>query len=484
MLERAHQPKDDLELRSVYRRLKYEELFLYQLRVQWQKYQRTYDKGHSKPYQIHQVKTFINTLPYALTEAQKQATNTIFKDLKSEHVMQRLLQGDTGSGKTVVAFLAMLAVMSAGYQVAFLAPTEILAEQQYDTIKRWLDTTPYAIALMTGSMSLEEKQTRIKQLKNHTLDGVIGTHAIFTGAIQYAKLGLVITDEQHRFGVHQRERLRNKGESPDVLYLSATPIPRTLTMTLFGDMDLTVINQKPEGRKQVITSLVPLKEAKNLNKTLIETISKGQQAYIIAPRIENSDMDLVSVETLFNYYQKVLPKIRFAMLHGRLKSHEKELLLRQYKNKDIDVLISTTVIEVGIHVPNATLMLIFHAERFGYAQIHQLRGRVGRSALQGQCMLIYRGDDTVKERLSVLETIDDGFKLSEEDLKQRGFGDVLGTLQSGYSTFAYSHDYQDIKILKLARDDAAQTVLSFIDKGYEDFNDLLKAIHVSNRIKS
>lgn len=481
LLKQVHQPQNMDSLNAVYRRLKYEELWLYQLHVQWLKYQRTHDQGHPKAYQIELVRDFVKTLPYELTEAQKLATNTIFKDLKSHHVMQRLVQGDTGSGKTIVAFLALLATMSAGYQVAFLAPTEILAEQHFNTLQSWLSKTPYQIELLTGSMQLNEKQTVIDKLKNHSIDGIVGTHALFSHATQYAKLGLVITDEQHRFGVNQREKLKHKGQSPDVLYLSATPIPRTLSMTLFGDMDLTIIDEKPIGRKPTKTMLMPINEARQLNTRIKETISKSQQVYVIAPRIDDSDADLVGIETLNAYYQKTFPNLRIASLHGRQKAVEKDMILRQFKQHKIDILIATTVIEVGIHVDNATLMIIFHAERFGYAQIHQLRGRVGRSALQGHCVLLYRGDDTVKKRLALLETIDDGFKLSEEDLKQRGFGDVLGTLQSGYSTFQYSHEYEDLKILKLARDDAADFVQSKINKRFTTFNDLLKSIRITNR---
>jgi len=458
-MQEVHEPTSEKNLKQVYRRLKYEELFLYQLKVQELKYLRGFQKGSQKHYDIDKVKAYINHLPFDLTQAQKQATNTLFKDLKSPHVMKRMLQGDTGSGKTVVAFLAMIAVITAGQQVAFMAPTEILANQHFDTFNTLFGNHKFIIERLTGSLNLSDRNRVKKGLREGIIDAVIGTHALLSKDLSFQQLGLVITDEQHRFGVSQRDTLKHKGSNPDILYLSATPIPRTLAMTLFSDIDLTVIQEKPRGRMTITTELAPLKQARKFNQMIESTLSKQEQIYIVAPRIDNDeDSSLVSTEQLYKYYKKTFPNTKIGLLHGKIKAKEKDGILKAFQARKIDILVSTTVIEVGIHVDYATLMLIFHAERFGYAQIHQLRGRVGRSHLQGQCILLYQGDEYTAERLSVLETTYDGFKLSEFDLKNRGFGDVLGTLQSGHKTFKYSNDFEDFKILKLAKDDAKEIV--------------------------
>jgi len=462
LLKEAHNPSGERILKQVMRRLKYEELFLYQLKVQYLKYQRAYYQGAVKNYNLDLIKTLIKDLPFELTEGQKMATNEIFKDLKSPHVMLRMLQGDTGSGKTVIAFLAMLAVMSSQHQVAFMAPTELLATQHAETFEKLFKHSKFRLKVLKGSLSLSDRKAIVKALRDGTIDGVFGTHVLFSKDIRFQSLGLVITDEQHRFGVMQRDRLKHKGSSPDVLYLSATPIPRTLAMTLFSDIDLSVIKEKPEGRKVNKTEILPIKKAKTLNPTILETLEQNQQVYIVAPRIETKDDDLISVEQLFDYYRKIFAKYHVGLLHGKMQASDKDKVLKAFKQGAINILVSTTVIEVGIHVDNANLMLIYHAERFGYAQIHQLRGRVGRNKAQGLCYLLYQGDEFTQDRLEILKTTHDGFELSEYDLKNRGFGDVLGTMQSGYKTFKYSNDFEDIKILKLAKEDAIKIIDTYI----------------------
>lgn len=464
LLKEAHNPSDERILKQVMRRLKYEEIYLYQLKVQYLKHQRAYYKGAVKDYDLGMIKSLINDLPFELTEGQKRATNEIFKDLKSPHVMHRMLQGDTGSGKTVIAFLAMLAVMSSQHQVAFMAPTELLATQHAETYEKLFKRAGFTLKVLKGSLTLSERKTIIKALREGAIDGVFGTHVLFSKDIRFQSLGLVITDEQHRFGVMQRDCLKHKGLSPDVLYLSATPIPRTLAMTLFSDIDLSVIKEKPEGRKVNKTEILPIQKAKILNSTILETLKQNQQVYIVAPRIETKDDDLLSVEQLYDYYRKTFAKDRVGLLHGKMHASDKDAVLTAFKQGDIDILVSTTVIEVGIHVDNANLMLIYHAERFGYAQIHQLRGRVGRNKAQGLCYLLYQGDEFTQDRLEILKTTHDGFELSEHDLKNRGFGDVLGTMQSGYKTFKYSNDFEDIKILKLAKEDAIKTIDTYLYK--------------------
>ncbi|MFH5881906.1 ATP-dependent DNA helicase RecG [Liberiplasma polymorphum] len=463
LYQKAHQPEDLETIIQVTRRLKYEELFIYQLKIQYIKYLSNKYKGISKSYKIEEVKAFIQELPYELHPSQKNAVNEIFKDLKSHKTMNRMLQGDTGSGKTIVAYLAMLACMSATYQVAFMAPTELLAEQQYAVIKQYTKNTSYKVKLLTGSTPKESRKEILEELSTHKIDAIVGTHALFSPGIKYNKLGLVITDEQHRFGVNQRKALEEKGQNPDILYLSATPIPRTLAHTFFGDMDVTTLDSRVDKATNMTTKLVAYKDKPFIRRTMQKILENHEQIYIVAPNIDDTEnQDIKGVYTVYNTVKKRYPNARVELLHGKLKADEKNTILRQFKHHEIDILVSTTVIEVGIHIPNASLMIIYHAERFGYAQLHQLRGRVGRGDKPGICLLIHDNQEESVERLKVLETVHDGFILSEQDLANRGFGDLVGIMQSGFIKFNYASSKEDLIILKHAKEDAETLILDHL----------------------
>ncbi len=458
LYELVHIPKNDEEVLLISQRLKYQELFMYQAKNVYQRQLRLSHQGVAKNYQSSVIKQALSALPFRLTDSQREVLKEIFIDLKEPMIMQRVLQGDTGSGKTIVAFLAMLAVFTSNYQVAFMAPTEILASQHY---KNWQDlfaTLEYKVALLTGSTSALDRKKIAKQLREHELDGVIGTHTLFSHDIHYAQLGLVITDEQHRFGVNQRAMLKNKGLLPDVIYLSATPIPRTLAMTLFGDMDLSIITDKPLGRKAIKTTVVSSKDKAIVRNKMVNTLAKKGQIFVVAPTIEESEQGVKGVKTVYEVIKERYPKARVGLLHARMKHEKKNTVLEAFYRGEIDILVSTTVIEVGIDVSNASLMVIYRAERFGYAQLHQLRGRVGRGIKESECIVIYEGTNEIKERLAVLETIHDGFTLSEYDLRLRGFGDILGVMQSGILRLNYANIDDDIELFKIAKEDALKVL--------------------------
>lgn len=452
----VHNPQNDQDLALIYHRLKYQELFLYQAKNVYQRQLRLSHQGFAKHYQTEIIKTAIASLPFKLTEAQKNVLKDIFIDLKEPIIMQRVLQGDTGSGKTIVAFISMLAAMSAGYQVAFMAPTEILAIQHKKTWDGLFSSVGFNVELLTGNVPSLERKELANKLRNHQVHGVIGTHVLFSHDIHYTKLGLVITDEQHRFGVNQRAMLKNKGELPDIIYLSATPIPRTLAMTLFGDMDISIITEKPVGRKAIKTSVVSVKDKLIVREKMLKTLKKRGQIFVVAPTIEETEQGLKGVKTVYEVIKERYPKANVNLLHAKLKTEKKQTILEAFYRGEIDILVSTTVIEVGIDVSNASLMVIYRAERFGYAQLHQLRGRVGRGTKESECLMIYEGAQEVKDRLKVLETIHDGFTLSEYDLRLRGFGDILGVMQSGILRLNYANIEKDLELFKEVRKDAYQ----------------------------
>ncbi|MFW6319392.1 MAG: ATP-dependent DNA helicase RecG [Bacillota bacterium] len=460
--KQIHKPKSEAILEAVKTRLTYETLFTYLLKVHIKKRFFTHQKAPTKTLDYPTIEAFIKTLPFTLTEGQNEALKAILNDLEKPVLMHRMLQGDTGSGKTIVALIAMIAVIQAGYQVAFMAPTEILAQQHYDTFNTLLKHTPYAIELLTGSTYKTERTRIEKGLKTNNVLGVVGTHALFSKGVEYHNLGLIITDEQHRFGVMQRRALSKKAIVPDQLHLSATPIPRSLAMTLFNDMDISTITTKPKNRVPITTKVMTKEAKETVRNAMRETLTKNEQIFIVAPVIEtNEDLKLFGVDTIYNVIKKRYKNARVGLLHGKLNANEKARIIDAFKHHELDIIVTTTVIEVGIDIPNATLMIIYHAERFGYAQLHQLRGRVGRSSKGGLCLMIYEGDKDTRDRIKKLETIHDGFTLSEYDLKQRGFGDIIGTVQSGKLEMFYTKDTDHIEQLKTINQETKDIVENY-----------------------
>ena len=452
-IRHLHNPVDEIKLKQSIKRTKYEELFVYMLKMNYLKQSKKIDHGLKRDISYDKVEQFIDDLPFELTRDQIKSVEEIYKDLTEDMRMNRLLQGDVGSGKTIVAFITMYINYLGGYQSALMAPTEILAQQHYQNSKELFKKYNIDIALLTGKTKTKEKKEIYEKLKNGTIDFIIGTHALFTDDVIYKNLGLVITDEQHRFGVNQRSNLKNKGTAPDILYMSATPIPRTYALTLYGDMDVSNIKTLPSGKKQIITTLKTEKEIKDVLTSMYNELKQRHQIYVVAPLIEESDkIDLKNVYDLEEKFNKAFGKIcNIDILHGKMKPSEKEEVMQKFKENKINILISTTVIEVGVDVKNATMMVIFDAERFGLSALHQLRGRVGRNNLQSYCILISNYE---KERLNVLTKTNDGFKVSEEDFLLRGSGDIFGLRQSGDMIFKMADLKQDFNILLKAKEDS------------------------------
>ena len=452
-IRHLHNPVDEIKLKQSIKRTKYEELFVYMLKMNYLKQSKKIDHGLKREISYDKVEQFIDDLPFELTRDQIKSVEEIYKDLIKDMRMNRLLQGDVGSGKTIVAFITMYINYLGGYQSALMAPTEILAQQHYQNSKELFKKYNIDIALLTGKTKTKEKKEIYEKLKNGTIDFIIGTHALFTDDVIYKNLGLVITDEQHRFGVNQRSNLKNKGITPDILYMSATPIPRTYALTLYGDMDVSNIKTLPSGKKQIITTLKTEKEIKDVLTSMYNELKQRHQIYVVAPLIEESDkIDLKNVYDLEEKFNKAFGKIcNIDILHGKMKPSEKEEVMQKFKENKINILISTTVIEVGVDVKNATMMVIFDAERFGLSALHQLRGRVGRNNLQSYCILISNYE---KERLNVLTKTNDGFKVSEEDFLLRGSGDIFGLRQSGDMIFKMADLKQDFNILLKAKEDS------------------------------
>lgn len=455
-----HNPSTKEKLKEASIRLKYEELFVYMSKINYLKLKNKNIKdGIEKDFDKEKLDKVIKSLPYELTADQKLVLNEILEDLTSKRRMNRLLQGDVGSGKTIISIIAMVANYLSGYQSALMVPTEILATQHYETMKEILKDLNVNIALLTGSLPKNKKDLIHEELKLGKIDMVVGTHALIQEEVVYKNLGLVITDEQHRFGVLQRTSLQNKGIMPDVLYMSATPIPRTYALTLYGDMDISTIRTLPKGRKPIKTYLKSYSEIKDVLKMMYEELLKNHQIYVIAPLIEESEtLDLTTVNELKDKMNLAFgEKYNVGIIHGKLKQTEKDKIMEDFVNNKIQILISTTVIEVGVNVLNTTMMVIFDANRFGLSTLHQLRGRVGRSALESSCILI---SDYDSERLNVMTTTNDGFEISEEDFKIRGHGDLFGTKQSGDMTFKIADIKEDYKILLQAKKDSMEFLLN------------------------
>lgn len=455
-----HNPSTKEKLKEASIRLKYEELFVYMSKINYLKLKNKNIKdGIEKDFDKEKLDKVIKSLPYELTADQKLVLNEILEDLTSKRRMNRLLQGDVGSGKTIISIIAMVANYLSGYQSALMVPTEILATQHYETMKEILKDLNVNIALLTGSLPKNKKDLIHEELKLGKIDMVVGTHALIQEEVVYKNLGLVITDEQHRFGVLQRTSLQNKGITPDVLYMSATPIPRTYALTLYGDMDISTIRTLPKGRKPIKTYLKSYSEIKDVLKMMYEELLKNHQIYVIAPLIEESEtLDLTTVNELKDKMNLAFgEKYNVGIIHGKLKQTEKDKIMEDFVNNKIQILISTTVIEVGVNVLNTTMMVIFDANRFGLSTLHQLRGRVGRSALESSCILI---SDYDSERLNVMTTTNDGFEISEEDFKIRGHGDLFGTKQSGDMTFKIADIKEDYKILLQAKKDSMEFLIN------------------------
>ena len=454
----VHNPPTDEKLEEAKYRLKYEELFSFMFKINYLKKQKKSNNvGIERNIDRNKVEEFIKQLKFELTTDQKNAVNDILNDMDSSSRMNRLLQGDVGSGKTVVSFIAMYANYLSGMQSALMAPTEILAVQHYNNLKEMIKDFPVNVALLTGSTLKKDKEIIYKDLKEGKIDIVVGTHALIQDDVEYKNLGLVITDEQHRFGVNQRGNLQNKGVKPDILYMSATPIPRTYALTIYGDMDTSIIKEKPLGRKKIKTYVKSSAEIKDVLEMMLEELKKHHQVYVIAPLIEDNGVESSELTSVLDLRDKM--QLAFGeyynidIVHGKMASHNKEQIMEDFKNNKIQILISTTVVEVGVDVKNATTMVIFDANRFGLSTLHQLRGRVGRGEDESKCILI---SDSDTKRLEIMEQEDDGFKISEADFKLRGHGDLFGTKQSGDMNFKIASIKDDYDILLQTKKDSEE----------------------------
>ena len=452
----VHNPPSIEKLKEAQIRLKYEELFTFMFKINYLKEQHKKEKtGIKRNLTEEDLNTIISKIPFELTGGQLKAIEEIRKDLNSSSRMNRILQGDVGSGKTIVGILAMYLNYLSGYQSALMSPTEILAIQHYNNIKSLLKDTKINVELLVGSQTKKEKQAIYKELESGNIDMIVGTHALIQEEVKYKDLGLVITDEQHRFGVNQRALLNNKGTMPDVLYMSATPIPRTYALTIYGDMDVSIIKEMPKGRIPVKTYVKKDTEIKDVLELMYEELKEKHQIYVIAPLIEESEnSDLTNVIELRDKMNLAFgSKYDIDIVHGKMATAAKDLIMNEFKQNKIQILISTTVIEVGVDVPNASMIVIFDANRFGLSTLHQLRGRVGRGSIASKCILISNSDT---KRLEIMEHTNDGFEISEEDFKLRGHGDLFGTKQSGDMTFKIASIKQDYKILMQAKKDSLE----------------------------
>ncbi|AJY76467.1 ATP-dependent DNA helicase RecG [Paenibacillus beijingensis] len=475
-----HQPQDTKNGAAARRRLVYEELFLFQLKLQAYRMQsRSRMDGVAHRVDGETIRQFAATLPFELTDSQKKVVNEILTDMRQPYCMNRLLQGDVGAGKTVVAAIALYAAVKAGHQGALMVPTEILAEQHLRSLGKLFAETGIEVALLTGSLTDRKRRDLLASLQMGLIDIVVGTHALIQEDVFFRSLGLVVTDEQHRFGVNQRSVLRRKGQNPDVLTMTATPIPRTLAITAFGDMDVSTLRERPRGRVPIKTYWVKHTMMDRVLGFIRRETDEGRQAYIICPLIEESDkLDVQNALDLHVQMSQAFPDLRVGLLHGRLNAAEKDEVMRAFGAGEIHLLVATTVVEVGVDVPNATLMIIMDAERFGLSQLHQLRGRVGRAGHQSYCVLVADPkSETGRERMNVMVETDDGFEVARRDLELRGPGDFFGTKQSGLPEFKLADMASDFAVLEAARDDAADLTAEpdfWHSPDYEELRRLLR----------
>ncbi len=464
-LQQVHFPTTELELQqlqdgatSAHRTLVFDELFFLELGLALRKQGVELEEGISFSVNHTYTRPLLQLLPFSMTNAQRRVLSEIKQDMMAPHPMHRLVQGDVGSGKTLVALMAALVAVENGYQVAIMAPTEILAEQHYLNIHRWCEQLGVQVTLVTAALKGKTRSAVLARVADGSAQIVIGTHAVIQEKIEFARLGLGIVDEQHRFGVLQRGLLKKKGVNPDILVMTATPIPRTLAMTVFGDLSLSVIDELPPGRTPIETRLCFESRRNQVYGIIREEVAKGHQAYIIYPLVEETEKSDLKAATQMaeHLQQEVFPELRIALLHGRLRPEEKEQVMAAFKNRETDILVATTVIEVGIDVPNASVMVIEHAERFGLSQLHQLRGRVGRGSSASRCILLTPGklSEDGEKRLRVMESTTDGFRIAEADLEIRGPGDFLGTRQAGLPDFRVANILRDARLLESARQEA------------------------------
>jgi len=459
----------------------YEECLLYQLKLQaFRKMERS-GKGRALTLDKQQLNAFVKQLAFPLTGAQTRVVREIIGDLERPERMNRLLQGDVGSGKTVVAAIALYATVRAGFQGALMVPTEILAEQHVASLQALFEPYGIRVALLTSSVKGKARTELLAAIKSGDIDIIVGTHALIQGPVEFNRLHLAITDEQHRFGVEQRKMLRDKAELADVLYMTATPIPRTLAISAFGEMDVSTIDEMPAGRKPIETYWAKPDQIERVHTMVERELALGRQAYVIAPLIEESDtLEVESATALFELLQQRFPSTAIGLMHGKLASSEKDEVMKAFAAAELKVLVSTTVVEVGVNVPNASLIIIHDAERFGLAQLHQLRGRVGRGADQSYCILI--GDpksDVGKLRLKTMTETNDGFVLAEKDLELRGAGDFFGTAQSGLPSFRVADPVLDLKVMEVAMQDAVRLLGSdtfWHEPAYGPLRDYLKRL--------
>lgn len=456
-LTEIHFPKNSKSIEEAKRRFAIEELLVLEMGILQKRFELD-NENHSK-YTLEDKKTlvkkYLESLSFSLTKAQKRVITEIYKDLSNGRIVNRLIQGDVGSGKTIVSMILLLYMVENSYQGVLMAPTEILAVQHYLSVKEKFEKLGVRVELLTGSFKGKTKEKLLNDIKEGNVDIVIGTHALIEENVYFKKLGLIIIDEQHRFGVVQRKLLRDKGVLANLVVMSATPIPRSLALSIYGDLDVSVIDELPPGRKPIKTKWISNDEDSDIMYDFIgKKLSQGRQAYFIAPLIEESEkLAAKSTEELYEEVSKKLPMYRIGVLHGRMKNSEKDEVMKRFKNKELDILVSTTVIEVGVDVPNATIMVINNSERFGLSALHQLRGRVGRGEHQSYCFLVSKTENaTSKARLQIMEETQDGFKIAEEDLKLRKSGEIFGTKQSGFSDLKFTDIVHDIKTIKLVKE--------------------------------
>lgn len=479
-----HFPKSEEQSDEARRSAKFREFFLFQCGLQSIKLADNQQNiGIEEHYDHEFIDKFVASLSFTLTEAQDRVVKEILNDMESDHHMNRLLQGDVGSGKTIVSVIAMLAAVTAGYQAAIMAPTEILAQQHFDKISKLLAPLNIRTGLLTGSQTKKEHDFITGDIRDGKTNVVVGTHALIQDSVDFKNLGLIVIDEQHRFGVNQRKAMREKGNNPDVLAMTATPIPRTLAITTYGDMDVSRIDQLPAGRKKIETYWIRSQKIEQMYQFVTRELADGAQVYVVTPLISESEkMDLKNAELIYDKFTELFgDKYHIGLLHGQMPNDQKESVMSDFSAKKIDVLVSTTVIEVGVDVPNASVMVIYDANRFGLSQLHQLRGRVGRGEKQSYCILIADPkNEAAVERMKILTSTTDGFVLAEEDLKMRGSGDMLGNRQSGLPEFKVGNPINDINILEVAQEeakrlyesDSSETVAlkAFISAEYDQLN--------------
>ena len=480
-VNKIHNPKSEEDVKQALLKLKYEELFEFMFKINYMKEMNKENKtGYVRNVDPEDVNDFIRSLPFELTSDQDKAIEDIYNDMTSSKRMNRMLEGDVGSGKTIVSLIAAYINYLSHHQTALMAPTEVLAYQHFKNIKELLSSTNMRIELLVGSMKKKEKDEIVDKLKEGKVDLIIGTHALLSDNVEFKDLRLVITDEQHRFGVNQRANLKNKGILPDTLYMSATPIPRTFALTIYGDMDISIIKTKPKGRKDIKTIIKSEKEMVSVYEMMKNEIDKGHQVYVVSPLIEENDViDLTDVNEIKRNIELYFKgKVKSSIMHGKLSKNDKDKIMQDFQEGKTDILISTTVIEVGVDVKNATLMVIYDAEMFGLATLHQLRGRVGRNEFDSTCILI--GNES-NERLKVLVESNDGFYITEKDYEQRGEGDLFGVKQSGDMNFKVSDLHRDMKILLQARDDSHEFLVSNVNNNFENYKEYAKIVEeISN----